>query len=102
MGRPNDEQVLFIYLDRRTCPAVPGLSVADARVRERAGRTLVFRVTLDPKAAGTATAGQDYTVAARTMTFAVGETEQTVAVLEDAHDEGEETLAFTLSKALGS
>ena len=53
---------------------------------------------------GTAQAGQDYTAAKGTLTFAAGETRKTVsiAVLDDAHDEGEETLTLTLSNASGA
>ena len=50
-------------------------------------------VTVDwATADGTAKAGEDYLADAGTLTFAPGETEKTVAVavLDDAHDEGEE------------
>ena len=53
---------------------------------------------------GTATAGVDYTATSSTLSFAAGETAQktiTVAVLDDAHDEGTETLTLTLSNARG-
>ena len=93
----------------------PGLAVADAQVQEAANATLAFVVTLDRAAAstvtvgyatsdGTATAGSDYTAASGMLTFAAGETEKTVsvAVLDDAHDEGSETLGLTLSNASGA
>ena len=53
---------------------------------------------------GTAVAGEDYTVASGTLTFAAGETEKTVsvAVLDDTHDERTETLSLTLSNASGA
>ena len=53
---------------------------------------------------GTATAGSDYTAASGTLTFASGETSKTVsvAVLDDSHDEGSETMTFTLSNASGA
>ena len=95
--------------------ATPGLSVADAEVNEGKDATLSFQVTLSRAASGsvtvdwttadgTATAGQDYTAANGTLTFARGETAQTVtvAVLDDAHDEGSETLTVTLSNPRGA
>ena len=86
------------------------VSVANARVEEGPGAELSFAVTLDYTASetarvswatsdGTAVAGEDYTAGSGTLTFAPGETSKTitVAVLDDAHDEGEETLTLTLS-----
>ena len=63
--------------------------------RARAAQTTVAYATSD----GTATAGSDYTAASGTLTFAAGETEHTVSVpvLNDALDEGSETLTLTLS-----
>ncbi len=97
-------------------PELPlALSVADARATEGLDRALVFVVTLDrsPSAEvtvsyatsdGTAAAGEDYEAVSGTMAFAAGETEVIVevAVLDDAHDEGEETLVFALSDAAGA
>ena len=98
--------------------APPSLSVADATAAEPdAGEsaTLDFVVTLNRAASGTvtvdyatsdgtATAGADYTAANGTLSFAVGETSKTVSVpvLNDAHDEGSETLTLTLSNATGA
>ena len=92
-----------------------GLSVADARVTEAQGATLAFAVTLASAAThavtvdyatadGTATAGADYTATLGTLAFAAGETTKTISVpvLDDAHDEGEETLTLTLSNAAGA
>ena len=92
-----------------------GLSVADAEVAEAAGAVLAFAVTLDravlgtvtvdyATSDGTATADEDYTAASGTLTFAPSETEKTVtvAVLDDAHDEGSETLTLTLSNVSGA
>ena len=87
-----------------------GISVADARVEEGAGAMLEFAVTLSRAAAGqvtvdyqtvngTASAGTDYTAANGTLTFRAGESSKTVevAVLDDSHDEGEETMTLRLS-----
>ena len=97
-----------------TVPGPAALSVADASVDEGPGVTLDFAVTLDRErhaavtvdyatSDGTATAGSDYTAASGTLTFASGETSKTVsvAVLDDSHDEGSETMTLTLSNATG-
>ena len=86
--------------------------MADARVEEDEGALLAFVVTLSRAAAsaftvdyatadGSAQAGVDYTAASGTLSFQAGESSQTieVAVLDDSHDEGEETLTLTLSNA---
>ena len=91
------------------------LTVADAEVQEGPNAMLAFVVTLDRSptatvkvgyatADGTATAGTDYTATSGTLKFAAGETEKTVSVpvLDDAHDEGSETLTLTLSNATGA
>ena len=91
------------------------VSVADARAEEGTDETLDFAVTLSRAASatvavayttadGTATAGADYTARKGQLTFAPGETVKTVAVpvLDDAHDEGEETLTLRLSAASGA
>ena len=91
-----------------------GVTVADARVEEGANAVLAFAVTLSRAASaaltvdyatadGSAHAGDDYTAASGTLTFRVGESTKTieVAVLDDAHDEGEETLTLRLSNASG-
>ena len=93
----------------------PGLSVADAEVDEGPDAALAFvvrldrapssRVTVDYATAdGTAKAGSDYTAVSGALTFAAGERAKTVsvAVLDDAHDEGSETLTLTLSNASGA
>ena len=92
---------------------LPALGVADAQASE--GGTLAFRVTLSEAASGpvtvayasadgSAAAGADYEAASGTLTFAAGERAKTieVAVFDDAHDEGSETLTLTLSNASGA
>ena len=92
-----------------------GVSVADARVKEGAGAALAFAVTLSRAATsafsvdyatsdGTARAGEDYTAASGTLSFQAGDSSKTidVSVLDDAHDEGEETLTLRLSNASGA
>ncbi|HEX6131178.1 MAG TPA: Calx-beta domain-containing protein [Actinomycetota bacterium] len=89
---------------------LPGLSVDDATGAE--GGTATFTVSLDAPsgrtvtvgyatADGSATAGADYTSASGTLTFAPGDTSETVAVAlgQDAADEPDETFALALSGA---
>ena len=91
------------------------LTVSDARADEGADAEMEFVVTLDAAvdeavtvdyatADGSATAGEDYTAASGTLTFAAGERRKTVsvAILDDAIDEGEETFLFRLSNAKGA
>ena len=118
-GHKVDGLVSCTVLEDGSFHCVPGstarLSVADGRTTEAADARLEFPVTLDRAASetvtvdyattdGTAQAGQDYTAAKGTLTFAAGETRKTVsvAVLDDALDEGEETLTLTLSNASGA
>ena len=98
-----------------TVAGPPALRVADATVQEGPNATLDFVVTLDRAASGpvtvayatadqSATAGQDYEATTGTLTFTPGETGKTVnvVVLDDAHDEGQETLTVVLSDASGA
>ena len=86
------------------------LSVADAQANENTQAGLQFPVTLGRASTltvtvgyatsdGTATAGQDYTATSGTLTFNPGETAKTVtvALLNDAIDDGGETVTLTLS-----
>ena len=105
--------------DGRKLPAGPAvtvrisvpltMSVADTEVHEGPDATLDFAVTLSRAAAdditvsyraydGTATAGADYEAVDSSFVFAAGETTKTVSVvvLDDAHDEGSETVKFWL------
>ena len=93
----------------------PAVSVADARAEEGTDATLDFAVTLDRQptrtvtvdygtADGTATAGSDYTATSGTLTFQTGETTKTISVslLDDAIDEGDETLTLRLTNPQGA
>ena len=93
----------------------PGVSVADARVREAAGAVLRFTVTLAAAPSetvsvryassdGTATAGADYVAASGAVRFGPGQRSRTVSVrvLDDAHDEGAETMTLRLSAPFGA
>ena len=88
------------------------LSVADASANENTDSGLEFAVTLDRSSTltvtvdyatsnGTATAGQDYTATSGTLSFSPGDTAKTVTVpvLNDAIDDGIETMTLTLSNA---
>ena len=91
------------------------VSVADARAREGEDETIDFAVSLSRAASGpvsvtyasadrTARAGEDYRARQGKLRFAPGETAKTVSVpvLDDAHDEGEETMRLRLSAASGA
>ena len=91
------------------------IEVRDARATEGADATIDFVVTLSRAARetvtvdwstadGTAAAGADYVASSGTLAFAAGQTAHTIAVtvLDDAHDEGDETFALHLSNAVGA
>ena len=93
------------------------LSVANARVQQAIDETAEFTVTLSRAAShtvtadwataeGTATAGQDYTAASGTLSFAPGETTKTVsiAMLNDTVEVlgAFETFVLRLSNAVGA
>ena len=94
---------------------MPALSIGSPSVIEGAtGATLTFQVYLRPAhtaqvtvayadaGTGTATSGTDYTaLTAGTLTFAMGDTIQTipVSVTDDSDDEQNETVIVTLSSA---
>ena len=98
-----------------TVQGPPGLSVADAEVREGPGASLGFVVRLGRAASAaasvqyatsddSATVGSDYTATSGTLSFAVGDRQKTVSVpvLDDSIHEGDETLTLTLSNASGA
>ena len=98
-----------------TVQGPPAFSVSDAEVEEEPGAVLAFEVSLSRRVRtearvdvatvdGTATAGSDYEAVTQTLVFAPGETLKTVevVVLDDAHDEGEETMTLVLSNAEGA
>ena len=94
----------------------PQFSIAGAALTEGSGDgTLDFMVTLDPAAMqtvtvdyasadGSALSGSDYTAAAGSLTFSVGDTTQTVSVpvMTDDMEEGPETLTVSLSNSRGA
>ena len=88
------------------------LSVADARANENADDALNFVVSLDKVSTltvsvdyatsnGSATAGADYTATSGTLTFNPGDAAKSISVpiLDDAIDDGVETMTLTLSNA---
>lgn len=100
-----------------TGTSLPTASVANVNVTEgNSGTTpAVFTVTLSEAAAtpvtltyatasGTATMGTDFTATSGTLTFAAGQTSQTisVAVVGDTVVEADETFTLTLSNASGA
>ena len=98
-----------------TIPGPVAISVADAHVKEAEAAELVFAVALDrarhdevrvdyATEDGSAKAGTDYDATSGTLVFDAGDTQKTVRVqvLEDAHDEGEETMKLILSNPVGA
>ena len=96
-------------------PELPELSIADTEVQEAPGAKLVFAITLSHAATetvsfdiatsdGSALAGEDYETKSKTKTFAPGETSKVfrVKVIDDALDEGDETLTVTISNVTGA
>ena len=91
------------------------IRIEGARAKEGKDESLDFAVTLNRAASHevsvdyatqdeTATAGADYTATSGTLTFAAGETAKTVSVpvLDDAIDEGKETMRLLLSNPKGA
>ena len=101
--------------DSQASDAPVSITVRDARATEGVDEIISFEVTLSAAASvpvtvdwstadGTATAGEDYVASSATLTVAAGEMGHTIAVtvLDDAHDEGEETFALHLSDTTGA
>ncbi|MEO0947015.1 MAG: Calx-beta domain-containing protein [Cyanobacteria bacterium J06641_5] len=104
----------IIQLADTPVPTVPELSIADVTTNEGDG-TATFTVSLSEAsdtditvdfatADGTALAGSDYIGDPGTLTFAAGETSQTIAVAiaDDVEVEGNETFTVDLSNATGA
>ena len=111
-GREQGTYTLSVTLVE--APPAKGIEVADAEATEGLDAQILFRVTLgrassEPvtvsyvTADGTAVAGEDYEATSGTLTFAAGETEQTVAVtiIDDAVEDSGETFRLVLSGPAG-
>ena len=112
-GREQGTYTLSVTLVN--APPAKGIEVADAEATEGLDAQILFRVTLgrapsEPvtvsyaTADGTAVAGEDYEATSGTLTFAAGETEQTVAVtiIDDAVEDSGETFRLVLSGPAGA
>ena len=112
-GREQGTYTLSVTLVE--APPAKGIEVADAEATEGLDAQILFRVTLgrapsEPvtvsyaTADGTAVAGEDYEATSGTLTFATGETEQTVAVtiIDDAVEDSGETFRLVLSGPAGA
>ena len=111
---PVTDPIYFKYTDEQPPEPEPELSVGDVSVSESAG-TATFTLSLSGAATSTVTvdystadetaiAGQDYTAADGTVSFAPGETTKTISVeiSDDAQVENSETFAVNLSNATGA
>ena len=96
-------------------PSLPALSVADDEAQEGPDAYLRFEITLseasdDPvtfdiaTSDGTAIAGTDYVAKSRSKTIAAGTTTDwfRVYVIDDSHNEGDETFTVTISNIMGA
>ena len=112
---PDSEDISVTRPGTRAAAEPVAIEVRDARTTEGVDQAIAFGVTLSRAAPeevtvdwstadGTARAGDDYVASSGTLTFAAGETEHAIAVtvLDDAHDEGEETFALRLSAPAGA
>ena len=96
-------------------PALPALSIADDDAQEGPNAFLRFRIRLseasdDPvtfniaTSDGTAIAGTDYIAKNRSKTIKAGRTTAwfKIHVIDDSHDEGDETFTVTISNVTGA
>lgn len=112
----NTFQAIFdeIEITANSLPDAPELAITDVSVDEAEG-TATFIVNLSEAAtsnvtvdydmaSGTAIAGSDYTDVSGTLTFAAGETSQsiTVDIIDDSDVEPDETFTVTLANASGA
>ncbi|HET9767242.1 MAG TPA: Calx-beta domain-containing protein, partial [Thermoanaerobaculia bacterium] len=113
---PSDDPATAAPRDATRTPVIRlvDVNVADLTVGESAG-TASFVVTLSEAsrvpvtvsytvAAGSATAGADFTAVADTLTIPAGQTQGTIAVpvLDDTLDEADETFTLTLADPVGA
>ena len=118
VGSPSSATVRIRDNDSGGAATGAAVSVADVKVREGPGAVLPFVVRLDRALSATATvnwttldgsgrrgarAGSDYVAGSGTLTFRPGETSKRVdvQVLDDAHDEDDETMLLLLSRPSG-
>ena len=113
-GNPQDPGLE--HLSQCNDPEGVIISVSDANATEGTDATIDFEVslskphpylsvTMDWSISGyTAVAGEDYTDASGTLTFASGETTKTISIslLDDSTSEGVETLSLRLANASGA
>lgn len=115
----NGVQAVYSYdkADNRTNVTVTGSSMPDFTISDTSateGSVLVFTVTRGGATSGsqsvnfvtsdgTASSGSDYTANSDTLTFAAGQTSQTISVatIDDVASEASETVNVTLSGATG-
>ena len=96
-------------------PSLPALSIADAAAQEGPNAFLRFEITLseasdDPvtfaiaTSDGTAIAGTDYVAKNRSKTIRAGRTTAwfKIHVIDDSHNEGDETFTVTISNVSGA
>ena len=118
VGSPSSATVRIRDNDSGGAATGAAVSVADVKVREGPGAVLPFVVRLDRALSATATvnwttldgsgrrgarAGSDYVAGSGTLTFRPGDTSKRVdvQVLDDAHDEDDETMLLLLSRPSG-